>query len=272
MSKPHVYNTEGVVLRSSQLGEADRLLTIFSPTVGKFKASARGVRKLTSKLAGHLDVLTRSHLTVAKGRGGLDTITMAETIQAFIPAKSSLYRISRAMYLGELVDALNPLEAPNSSAYSLLLEGLDQLGGNIDIDLMMRYIELHLLDNSGFLPELHHCVECHKTVSPGAHHFSPRAGGLICPDCHRLDEDTVSLSLGALKVLRYLSSSTQGSAMALVIPQPLHRELAGLLAGYLRYILEKEMRSLNFLYMLGLTNHSEPVGSQVGRESAVLKK
>ena len=263
MSNSHVYNTEGVVLRSGSLGEADRLLTIFSPTVGKFRASARGVRKLTSKLAGHLDILTRSHLSVARSRGGLDTITMAETIQAFIPAKSSLYRISRAIYLGELVDALNPLEAPNPSTYSILLEGLNQLGDNIDIDLLMRYVELHLLDNSGFLPELHHCVECHKTVSPGAHRFSPRAGGLICPDCHRLDGDTVSLSVGALKVLRYLSSSTQRSAMTLVIPQPLHHELARVLAGYLRYILEKEMRSLNLLYTLPPTNHSEPVGSQI---------
>ena len=188
---------------------------------------------------------------------------MAETIQAFIPAKSSLYRISRAIYLGELVDALNPLEAPNPSAYSLLLEGLNQLGDNIDIDLLMRYLELHLLDNAGFLPELHHCVECHKTVSPGAHHFSPKAGGLICPDCHHIDGDTVSLSVGALKVLRYLSSSTQRSAMTLVVPQPLQRELAGVLAAYLRYILEKEMRSLNLLDTLGLTNHSEPVGAQI---------
>ena len=59
--------------------------------------------------------------------------------------------------------------------------------------------------------------------------------------------------------------------MALVVPQPLQRELAGVLAAYLRYILEKEMRSLNLLYTLGPTNHSEPAGAQFEAGTTVLK-
>ena len=111
MAVPRIYNTEAIVLRAHPLGEADRLLTLFTPTLGKLRASARGVRKPTSKLGGHLDPLTRSSLTLAKGQT-LDTITGADTREAFPTVKSDLGRLSRAIYLVELVDASIPWKPP----------------------------------------------------------------------------------------------------------------------------------------------------------------
>ena len=246
MSKPHTYNTEAVILRTMPLGEADRLLTLFTPTLGKLTATARGVRKPTSKLGGHLDSLTRSSLTLARGRT-LDTITGADTLEAFIPMRSNLERISQAFYLAELVDAMNPAEAPNPPAYALLLEGLTALGSQDDLEVLMRYLELRLLACTGFLPELHHCVECHSTLTPGEHLFSPQAGGVLCPGCRPAHPDAAYLSVDALKVLRYLSTATLEATTRLRISQPLHRELAGIISAFLRHILEREVRSVAFL-------------------------
>ena len=165
MARPRIYNTEAIVLRTSPLGEADRLLTLLTPGLGKLRATARGVRKPTSKLGGHLDSLTRSSLTLAKGQT-LDTITGADTRETFPLVKGNLDRLSRAIYLTELVDTLSPLEAPNPAIYTLFLEGLRLLGTDADPDLVLRYMELQLLSHSGFLPELHQCVECHGQIAP----------------------------------------------------------------------------------------------------------
>ena len=262
MPRPRLYNTQAVVLRSMPLGEADRLLTLFSPTLGKLRATARGVRKPTSKLGGHLDPLTRSSLTLAKGQS-LDTITGADTLDGFLPVKSDLERLSQAIYLTELVDALNPLEAPSPPVYALLLEGLEGLGSDPDTEPLLRHLELRLLAHTGFLPELHHCVECRSPLTPGQHLFSPRAGGVVCPACRPIHHDAAYLSVDAVKVLRYLSTAARDEARRLTMPQPLRRELAGLINAFLRNVLEREVRSAAFLRTVSQQQHKPAVSTAV---------
>ena len=260
MPRPHVYNTQAVVIRSNPLGEADRLLTIFTPGLGKLRVTARGVRRPTSKLGGHLDQLTRSSLTLARGKT-LDTITSADTLTSFLPLKSDLERLSQGLYLAELVDALNPLDAPNPSAYSLLLEGLEGLGSTSNPHLLLRYLELRLLACTGFFPEIKVCVECRADLTPGNHLFSPQAGGVLCPTCRPLHPDAAHLSVEALKVVRYLSSATGESAIRLRVSNSLEREVAGLTSAFLRHILEREMRSLAFLRIVDQREPDQAVAS-----------
>ena len=74
---PHVYSTEAITLRRTDFGEADRILTLFTPTYGKVHAIAKGARRTTSRLAGHLEPFTRTQLLLASGRD-LDIVTQAE--------------------------------------------------------------------------------------------------------------------------------------------------------------------------------------------------
>ncbi|MSQ22091.1 MAG: DNA repair protein RecO [Dehalococcoidia bacterium] len=246
MPSVRIYNTEAIVLRASPLGEADRLLTLLTPGLGKLQATARGVRKPTSKLGGHLDLLTRSSLTVAKGQS-LDTITGAEAQETFPLVKGNLERLSRAIYLSELMDSFCPLEAPSPAVYTLFLDGLRALGVETDSDLLLRYMELQLLSLSGFLPELQRCAECHNSVAPSLHLWSPAAGGVVCPSCSAAHSDAANLSLNALKVMRFISTATVSSATMVRVNAPLHRELAAIMDAYLRFTLEREMRSAAFL-------------------------
>ena len=264
MSRPRIYHTEAIVLRTSPLGEADRLLTVFSPGIGKLRATARGVRKPTSRLGGHLDPLTRSMLTLTKGQS-LDTITGADARESFPGVKSDLGRLSRAIYLVELVDLLNPLEVPSPGTYSLFLEGLRGLGTGADADLILRYLELQLLGHGGFLPELRQCAECHGQISPRKHFLSPAAGGVLCPACRPSHSDAMSLSLDALKVLRFISTATMASAIQVRVNQPLHRELGALLHALLRYTLERELRSVAFLRSVNQTSRHARIPESIGR-------
>ena len=89
MSTPRTYQTEAVIIGKMKLGEADRILTLYTPHLGKLKAVAKGVRRPKSKLAGHLEVLTYSQVSLVHGRN-LDTIIGSQTINCFLPIKSDL--------------------------------------------------------------------------------------------------------------------------------------------------------------------------------------
>ena len=82
--RERVYQTEAIVLRRSDFGEADRLLTVFTPERGKIKLIAKGARKPTSRKSGHVELFSYGRYLVAVGRD-LDIITQAETIDPFMP-------------------------------------------------------------------------------------------------------------------------------------------------------------------------------------------
>ncbi len=95
MDRERLYRTEAVVLKRSDFGEADRLLTLYTPRLGKCRVLAKGVRRLTSRKAGHLELFTHAQLLVAKARS-LDIVTQAETIDAYANLRKDLLRASRA--------------------------------------------------------------------------------------------------------------------------------------------------------------------------------
>src|SRR5436853_7849884 len=94
-AREHLYKSEAVVIKRSNLGEADKILTIFTPNYGKLRVVAKGVRKVTSRLAGHVELFTRSQMLLAKGRN-LDIVTQSETIDACRPVHDQLHRNARA--------------------------------------------------------------------------------------------------------------------------------------------------------------------------------
>ena len=167
--RPRSYKTEAVVLRAFPVLEADRLVTVLTPSLGKLKVTVRGARRITSRLGGHLDVLNRVHLTLALGHR-FDVVTGAESAESFASLKGDLDRLAAALYLSELVDGLLPEAAPHPAVYGLLLEALRTLDGAQEAEeSVLRYVELRLLEDTGYLPELQRCLVCGKELEPGHH-------------------------------------------------------------------------------------------------------
>src|SRR4030043_1551122 len=103
MSKPRNYQTEAIITKKTKLGEADRILTLYTPHLGKIQVVAKGVRRPRSKMAGHLELLTHSLVSLARGRN-LDTVTGSQTINSFLPLKSDLWLTSCALYTAQLIN------------------------------------------------------------------------------------------------------------------------------------------------------------------------
>ena len=234
------------MLRAWPVLEADRLITVLTPSLGKLKVTVRGARRITSKLGGHLDVLNRVNLTLALGHR-FDVVTGAESAESFASLKGDLDRLAAALYLSELVDGLLPEAAPHSDAYGLLLSALRALNEGEAPDAVLRYMELRLLDDAGYLPELKRCLVCGKELEAGHHRYAPALGGTVDDRCVVAAGRVLALSVDALKVLRHFARTDFAEAVRLRVGEGLNAELESVLGSSLQHVLEREMGTAGFM-------------------------
>ena len=249
MPEPRNYSTEAVVIRKTKLGEADSILTLYTPRLGKIQGFAKSLRKPRSKLAGHLELLTYSLVSFARGKN-LDTITGSQTINTFLPLKSDLWLTSCALYATELVNQFTVDHVENYPLFQLLKETMEQLCEASNKELILRYFELHLLSRVGYQPQLQQCVSCHTPLQPTTNSFCPSAGGMLCPRCSPEQPLSYPLSVNAQKVLRLLQSSDYDTANRLKIDPELSHELEKVMSHYLKYLLERDVKSAAWLETL----------------------
>jgi len=273
MRQQHSYSTEAIVLKRSDFGEADRILTLFTPHKGKVHAIAKGVRRPISKLAGHLELLSRSQLQMALGRN-LDIVTQAEGRENFLHLRSQLWHMTCGFYLAELADRFIEDHTQHANVYHLLLDTLRILdadaleaqqqptqGAVIAPEhqhrrsrLLLRYFELHLLFYVGYEPTLQHCAHCANELRAEENGFKPSLGGILCPQCSRFWER--SLSVKGLKTLRLLRNTRWTDIpfqrLDVHLNTYLQTELEAVMHGLLRFHLERDLKSWSFLEMLTL--------------------
>jgi DNA repair protein RecO (recombination protein O) len=249
MARERTYRTEAIVLKRSDFGEADRLLTLYSKELGKIRAIAKGARKPQSRKTGHVELFMRSKFLIAKGRN-LDIVTQAEMIDPYVLLRSDLMRVTHASYAVELLDRFTVEEDRHTGVYSLLSESLTYLSETDDLDLATRYYELHLMSLTGFRPRLFQCVSCGSEIKQQDQYFSPELGGILCPDCRQVDRRALAISGGAVKVLRYLQSHPWDTVRHLHLRQPLLLELESVMHAYLLHTLERDLKSTDFLHRL----------------------
>ena len=246
MTTPRIYKTEAIVLRQRKLGEAGKIVTLYTPNYGKLDAVAKGVRRPKSRLGGHLEVLTHSTVMLAQGRN-LDVVTQAQTVESFAPLRGDLQRLSRALYAAELVDRFSPEGAESYHVFQLLLATLRRLAAAGKVDTVLRYLEMQLLGLAGFRPQLVSCVNCQKTLAATPNHFSPSAGGVLCPSCGPEVAGSRPLSVNALKVMRVLQGSSFAEVSRVRIGLALAQEVEMHLRAYLIHVLERDVRSAAFI-------------------------
>jgi DNA repair protein RecO (recombination protein O) len=249
MPRPRVYKTQAIVLRQRKLGEADKIVTLYTTHHGKVDAVAKGVRRTKSRLAGHLEPLTLGSYLLAEGRE-LDIVTQAETVEAFPILRTDLERLSRGLYCAELVDRLTADRSEGHPTFRLLHEALGLLEQESELDLAVRRFELRLLDELGYRPGLDACGVCDRRLEPLQNYWSAEAGGAVCPACASEDLVAESLSLNGLKVLRLLQRASFAEAARIRLSGELAGEIEIRIGSYLRYVLEREVRSARFVETL----------------------
>jgi DNA repair protein RecO (recombination protein O) len=247
--RERIYRTEAIVLRRTDFGEADRLLTAFTPERGKIKLIAKGARKPTSRKSGHVELFSYGQFLVAVGRE-LDIITQAETLEPYLPLREDLLRTTYAYYVAELADAFTGERDENRPLFDLLRDAFGWLCTAQDLALAARYYEMHLLGLAGYQPQLFVCGGCKEAVKPQTNYLSAAEGSVFCPRCGYAQVGTVELSVNALKVLRFLQTREWETCRLLRLSPATHAEIERTMNRYITYHLERRLKSVDFLQRL----------------------
>ncbi len=259
-SLPRVYTTEGIVIRQIPYGESDRILTIATPHLGKISAIAKGARKVTSKLAGSSDLLTRSTLLIATGRN-LDIVTQSEVLERFEALRASFWHATAGFAIAELLQRTMDEQSAHTIAYALSLDTLRRLQSDaetafLDVDkqsgagpeghgwTIMRYYEMRLLEALGYQPSLQQCIVCSTMLQPVEENgYSIELGGVVCPNCRRFSARP--LPLLAFKVLRYIHRTEWKDMPVLRLDAETRTIVEAIIQDSLNYYLERPVRAWN---------------------------
>jgi DNA repair protein RecO (recombination protein O) len=238
-----LYKEQGVVLRATKLGEADKIVTVMTQGAGKVRVVAKGVRKTTSRFGARVEPLTHVSLMVYRGRGALDTLSQAEIVSSFRPIREDLGLFAAGEAMVEIVDRISEDHERNVRLFLLLLAGLRALEARpADPELVAQSFLLKVLSLSGFHPNLLACAVC-GDGAPVA--FSSPQGGAVCGSCG--DRDSEPVPVQALAFLDALGAADLVAAGAMTVDPTLRRTARALLYAFAEYHLERRMKSLPLL-------------------------
>src|SRR5438552_13444351 len=202
MPIPRRYTTDAIVLSRFDLGEADRVLTLITPDVGKLKAIAKGIRKPTSRLGGSLEPFAELNVALHRGRT-FDVVIEVRVGHAWLHLRDSLESAATAWYLAELADRSLEERHAAEPLYALLRRAYELLDAGMAPGRVARWYEMHLADELGVRPEVDRCVECDRVLEVhGRFRWVPSLGGVLCDRCPGPPHDRSGLTLEALKLLQ----------------------------------------------------------------------
>lgn len=233
-----LYRDEAIVIRTYRLGEADRIVVLFTKARGKVRTVAKGVRKTTSRFGSRLEPTSHVALQLYEGRE-LDTITQAETIDHFGSIRDDLERIARASAMLEATDHMTPEREANPRLFTMLLGALRTLAAH-DHPLIVPGFFWKLLALEGFAPSVQACVACGTEDDLVA--FDLEEGGVLC----RPHRKGTALSADALEILRMMLGGRLAAALALP-PSPAAVDVEHLASRVMEHQLERRLWSISVL-------------------------
>lgn len=240
-----LYKVDAVVLRARDCGNADKLLTLFTREQGKIKAMAHGAGKATSRKRGAVQPFTRSQFLLRRGRE-IDSVSQCEGLEMHLHLRENLNRLACASCLTELVEVLAPEGESSEPLFFILLESLERMA-TVDPELLTLAFQLKAAALYGYWPEMEVCAGCRSELEEPIY-FSPAQGGAVCARCAVAAPGTATpIHRGMVETMKVLARWQTSRLHQLKVDPPLKERLLALLRVYLRYHLEKELKSVDFL-------------------------
>ncbi|MGI5959096.1 MAG: DNA repair protein RecO [Massiliimalia sp.] len=249
--------TQGIVLRHRNIGENDRILVLFTKDLGVIEASARGVKRLKSPLAGATQVLCYSSFCLYQGKRGY-TVDSAEMISSFYELRLDAAKLSLAVYFCDLLYALHPFaEKENSwNCLRLLLNSLALLERDKKpMDLLKAIYELRLLSLCGFMPDLVCCASC-ACYEAERMYFLPVEGKLFCSDCaeEMCSPGTLKYTLppSVLQAMRHIIYSDDDKVFSFNLTGKSLKQLNFVIENYVLLHADRKFQSLDVYKQMAL--------------------
>lgn len=205
------YHYHAIVLGKKDVGEADRLYTLYTLEAGKIKVMAKGVRKTGAKLSGFLEPITEAEVFVARSKG-TGKATGALVNQYFPRIKNDWERLEAVFYALKFFQKIVTGEVAEEKIFFLLKEFLETMEGNYlgslsSIKLIAVAFLIKIFKANGYSLEAEKCAYCGKSLKAGEHYFSPAQSGALCVDCQRYDPKAINATANAVKIIRLINQN-----------------------------------------------------------------
>jgi DNA repair protein RecO (recombination protein O) len=240
------YKTEAVVLRSFRLGEADRVLHLYTLARGRVGAVAKGIRKTKSRFGARLEPLSHVELMLHEGSGELQTVTGVELLRSHHAAREQRYPLGVGLVGAEAMLRLFTEQEANPRAFQALTRFLDLLDelptgtGRPALDPLALSFQLKLLWLSGYLPHLTSCANCGAADVPLIG-YSPAAGGGVCAGCRA---DALALSPAGIAGIESLLARPLSDAGEVGISDRAARDALAVITSAYEYFGNFRLRTL----------------------------
>jgi DNA repair protein RecO (recombination protein O) len=239
-----VLETDALILRTYNFGEADKIVVFLTRTAGVVRAVAKGCRKLRSKFGAALEPFTLAHITYyQKENQELVSLRQAEIVKSHFDLSSHAETLAGLAYMGDLVLEFSPPYEPNEKLFRMVTACLEAVSDSqADLQLILRYFEIWLLKLEGFLPDIRRCGECHREFKETDTAFMGVDTVLRCRQCSHGSGNVLSKNLQAqLRATQKLAPFVFAKESREVSPS-IHREMAELAHKLIGRALDRQPR------------------------------
>jgi DNA repair protein RecO (recombination protein O) len=235
---------EAIVLRTTNIGDQDKIVVFFCRDKGILRGVAKGARKFGNRFGSSLEPMSIVRVFYyEKERRDLVTVSGCDLVESFFEIQTEPDTAFLLTYFGELIEEFAPARAKEDVLYRLLLSVLRCLKEGGDRDFAAAYFEAWFLQANGLLPDLSACRKCRKPLVPGW--LAPKKDGAYCSDCAPFKKEEVPAETQAF--LRWVRKNPPPGACALTFAPDEVAKIRKTLQAMIVYHMEREPRSLNFL-------------------------
>jgi len=236
--------TEALVLRTYNFGEADKIVVCLSQSAGLIRGVAKGCRKLRSRFGAALEPFTLAKITYySKENQELVSLNQVEILESHFDLSSDPDTLAGLAYMADLVTEFSPPYEANETLYRMVKACLAAVSeSQADLQVILRYFEVWLLRLEGYLPDIRRCGDCHREFSEAEPAFVSVDSVFRCRECSRGVGRSLSVSLQSqLRATQKLAPYPFAKASH-EVPAGVHREMAELTHQLIGRVLEKQPR------------------------------
>lgn len=209
-------------MNKRDVGEVDRIYTIYTLEAGKIRVLGKGVRKPNAKLAGNLESVTQAEIFMSKNKG-MGKITGSIAINNFSNIKSNLDLVNRVFYVFKILARIISEEEKDEKIFLLLEKYLAAMDANEvgedKADILTLGLLFQILAEMGYRLEMEKCVHCEKKLLLENNYFSISRGGVLCANCQNVENKKILISNEAIKLIRIFLQNRLENLIKLKVPQ-----------------------------------------------------
>ncbi|MBO2943250.1 DNA repair protein RecO [Paenibacillus sp. F411] len=242
-----LHRAEGIVIRSMDYGEGNKIITLCTEVAGKVGVLVRGAKKVKSRHAALTQLFTYGEYVYFRNGTGLATLNAGELIESHHKLRADLIKAAYSSYACELLDRVLQDDETGAFWFHQLKACLSALEEDKDPQVILNLYEMKILQAAGYGPELSVCISCGNERKDEDLLLSPTLGGVICRYCKHLDPPAMPIAPRTLRVLRLFAQLDLRRLGSIDIKEETKAELKEAMRAFMDIQLGLKLKSRGFL-------------------------